>query len=97
MISSYEPNAPLPKIGSRWVWEIDQPGARALIEVTDVFWNGEEWWVRTRNLFDSLPDSLREDALNDLSRFWEACVPVGNSKGKLTEHRPHDAKAAVDA
>jgi len=74
----------LPKPGSYWVWEIDAGHARALIEVRKVFWNGEEWWVRTRSL---LP-ALREKAftplsdpdptdLNCLSRFWEAVTPVG--------------------
>lgn len=99
-ISSYKPDAPLPKRGSRWVWEIDKPHARQLIEILDVSWNGEGWWVRTKALIGSLaflPVGLggegAEGTLNDLSRFWEACTPVGHSRGKLTEHRPRDAVA----
>lgn len=81
-IDSYEPNAWRPKLGTRWVWEIDQPHARALVEVAEVTWNGEEWWVRTRTLLpkpnplEIMPGGFEPTHLNDLSRFWEACTPV---------------------
>ena len=77
-VNSYDPDAPLPKIGSRWVWEIDQPHARELLEVVEVKWNGEEWWVGTESLLrnDTYPPTGREIEWNDLSRFWEACLPV---------------------
>lgn len=90
-ISSYDRDALLPKVGTRWVWEIEKPHARELIEVTEVFWNGEEWWVRTR---DVLRDVAIMQALpgggehpNDLSRFWEAVTPVGGGTHGLTERR----------
>lgn len=80
-ISSYDENAYLPKLGSMWVWEIEKPNARALIEVVEVKWNGEEWWVATRTLlgrgaFTSWPDLPSLD-WNDLTRFWESTQPVG--------------------
>src|SRR5690349_17720254 len=88
-VSSYEPNARVPKIGSRWVWEIDKPHARELIEVTKVIWDGEEWWVQTKSLLGhgrcGLPSLDPADPLNDLSRFWEAAEPVGNTSAKLSE------------
>lgn len=96
-VSSYDPNAPLPTVGSRWVWEIDQPHARCLIEVTETFWNGEEWFVRTKAL---LPDSYAQTPmalsrtshpLNDVGRFWEACTPVGGSMKGMREHRDPDS------
>jgi hypothetical protein len=80
--NSYDPTARTPAVGSRWVWEIDSFAARALIEVTEVIWNGEEWWVRTRSLLaHGLPfthGACRGGTdLNDLSRFCEAATPVG--------------------
>lgn len=78
-VSSYDENAPRPKVGTRWVWEIDNPGARELIEVTEVMWNGEEWWVRTKPLLGGPPLNVmgNPEPLNDLGRFWEAVTPVG--------------------
>ena len=77
-ISSYDANAPRPKIGSRWVWEPDLPYAIAVIEVVEVIWNGEEWWVKTKDLLgnNAYPPTGRETELNDLSRFFEACRPI---------------------
>jgi hypothetical protein len=97
-ISDYDPKAPLPKIGSRWIWEIDSPHARTLVEIDDVRWNGEQWWVYLRQLSTNVPiaerDRLDETGVyaNDLSRFWEACTPVGGRAEDMTEHRPADAK-----
>jgi hypothetical protein len=85
-VSSYDRDARLPKLGSRWLWEIDEPGARALIEVIEVIWNGEEWWVRSRSIMEWIPPQLQPRggvALNDLGRFWEAVTPVG---GPVTRH-----------
>jgi hypothetical protein len=83
-VSSYNPRAPLPGIDSIWVWELDDPGACQLIKVTEVFWNGEEWWVRTVRLHDPLAGSLWASPtsahLNDLSRFWEAVTPVRQTR-----------------
>lgn len=78
--SSYDRNASLPGIGGIFVWEIDKPAARALIEVVDVFWNGEEWWVRTNVLLPDVPDDAAEH-LNDVARFWEAVTPVRERHG----------------
>lgn len=77
-IDSYDKGAPLPKVGSRWVWEIDLPHARELVEVAEVRWNGEEWWVGTTTLLRNqpYPPTGREIEWNDLGRFWEACKPV---------------------
>lgn len=90
-VNSYDPDALLPKVGTRWVWEIDDPGARELIEVTEVNWNGEEWWVKTKSLLvgDTIPRSLggRSEFLNDIGRFWEAVTPVGGGTRGLTERR----------
>lgn len=96
-VSSYDKDAPLPIPGSRWVWEVDSPGACCLIEVIEVRWNGEEWWIRTRRLWDATPGPLRAPAsvdpiaLNDLNRFWEACSPIGSRGSRpkgVTFRRP---------
>jgi hypothetical protein len=80
-VSSYNPRAPLPGVGSIYVWELDVPHACELIKVVEVFWNGEEWWVRTERLHAPLanlwyPPNPAAVQLNDLSRFWEAVTPV---------------------
>lgn len=78
-VNSYDKNAPTPREGSIWVWELDKPGACELIEVLEVKWNGEEWWVTTGRLHGIRnPDALDYDkpVPNDLSRFWEAVTPV---------------------
>ena len=74
-VNSYDKNAKLPKNGSIWVWELDSPYARAIIEVVETIWNGEEWWVRTKDLLP-MPFHPNETTLNDLSRFWQACTLV---------------------
>jgi len=67
-ISSYDRDAPVPEVRSRWVWEAGRPGARQGVTVTDVMWNGEEWWVQSQG------SSGRY--WNDLGRFWEAVSPA---------------------
>ena len=67
-ISSYDRGAPTPEVGSRWIWEPDKPQAREECVVVEVEWNGEEWWVKTKGPIGAY--------WNDLSRFWEACVPL---------------------
>jgi hypothetical protein len=85
-VSSYDPNAPLPGVGSIWVWELDVPHATELLKVTEVFWNGEEWWVRTARLHEHTlrnafyPKQSDIEHLNDLSRFWEAVTPVRQTR-----------------
>lgn len=75
------PSAPDIPIGSRWVWEIDQPRAIAVVEVLGLSWNGEEWMVHTRTLlgrktmFGEEIDQETE-RWNDAGRFLEACSLV---------------------
>lgn len=88
-VSSYDHDAPRPKVGSRWVWEIDQPHARTLVEVTEVVWNGEEWWVTTvdlptETLIGETPRPGRE-SWNDVGRFWEAVTPIGGGTVDLLD------------
>lgn len=75
----------VPKPGSHWVWGLDKPHARALVQVVNVRWNGEEWLVETRSL---LPVPVRRPAeieeafgerldWNDLDWFLEMSRPVG--------------------
>jgi hypothetical protein len=78
-VNSYDKTAPLPAVGSMWVWELDLPHARALIEVVDVLWNNEEWWVQAKTLLPAGAPQGRQERIthfNDLSRFWEAVTPV---------------------
>lgn len=82
-VSSYEHDAPLPVVGTRWVWEPDLPHARELVEVLDVTWNGEEWWVRVKGSGGlAYPPSP-----NDLARFWEAVVPPDGAGRQAIERR----------
>jgi len=84
-VNSYDHDAPTPAVGSRWIWEYGKPHAQETITVTDVKWNGEEWWVcsvadGTRPVgpvtgvrFGIIPG---KPYWNDLSRFWEAVSPI---------------------
>ncbi len=77
--SSYDRSAPVPAIGSRWIWERGNPHAQETITVTGTEWNGEEWWVCS--VADDRPRGGLATSVvtgrrywNDLSRFREACV-----------------------
>jgi hypothetical protein len=84
-VNSYDQDAPTPAIRSRWIWELGKPWAQETITVTDVKWNGEEWWVCTvcddrprrgpvtGNMYGVIPG---RPYWNDLSRFWEAVSPL---------------------
>lgn len=85
-VSSYDRDAPTPAIGSRWTWEAGKPHAQETITVTDVKWNGEEWWVET--VADDRPfrSPVTRTTVcvvpgkpywNDLGRFWEAVSSCG--------------------
>jgi hypothetical protein len=77
-IDSHNRTAARPVVGSLWAWEPEKPHAAALIKVTSVRWNGEEWWVGTEQL---LPGAEGDEIWNDLSRFWEACHYVAVDPG----------------
>jgi hypothetical protein len=82
-VDSYSKTARIPRIGSRWVWEIDSDASRELIEVVEVKWNGEEWWVKTLGMaakarhLPGLTEPGEGAHWNDLGRFAEAVTPVG--------------------
>jgi hypothetical protein len=88
-VDSYDPLAKTPLVGSCWVWEIDKPHARELVEVTEVKWNGEEWWVRSKGLLRAQVAFGRDgdEPWNDLSRFMQAVTPVGGTTHSLLEQR----------
>lgn len=80
---SYDRNALRPLPGTLWAWEPRAEHARALVEVTSVRWNGEEWFVGTkallaRDTFGAVGDG---EICNDLDRFWEACHYVAPEAG----------------
>lgn len=90
-VSSYDAEAPVPREGSVWMWEPNKPHARQRLEVTETKWNGEEWWVKSKNLptkwsplrgYKGWPvctprtgSAVGEEHWNDLSRFWQATRP----------------------
>jgi hypothetical protein len=84
-----------PVVGSLWVWEPEKPHAVALIKVTAVRWNGEEWFVGTEALAENAGEVMGTSNIghgviwNDLSHFWEACHYVAASPG------PPRARGAV--
>jgi hypothetical protein len=84
-VSSYDPDALVPEVGSRWIWEAGKPHAQVTIRVTDARWNGEEWWVCS--VAEDVPPGPPRVGTwhgvepgkpywNDLGRFWEAVSPV---------------------
>lgn len=60
----------LPEIGSQWWWEPTLPHAASLLVVTDVQWNGEEWWISAR----AADDADSKHYPNDWWRWMEATV-----------------------
>jgi hypothetical protein len=80
-MSSYDENARRPTVRSIWVWR--PRTCPQLIEVTEVIWNGEEWFVRTdRPSGLALDSRMRGPGLmNDLDVFWEACHAVAPKPG----------------
>jgi len=101
-INSYDISAARPLAGTLWVWE--PQAAPALVKVTRVLWNGEEWWVETQSLADYGPFRQKLGvAWNDLSRFWEACHCVAASagppqtKGITRRGDPQPDELAVDS
>jgi hypothetical protein len=37
----------LPEVGSKWMWEPLDRHATETVIVTEVKWNGEEWWIES--------------------------------------------------
>lgn len=80
-ISSYDPDAPRPELNSQWRFRhgdrIEGLGTResrtvpayVVAIVTEVKWNGEEWWVRTFA-------DVGGYKWMDLQWFWECAKPV---------------------
>lgn len=79
------PGAARPEPGTLWVWEPHSLAAVALIEVTRVQWNGEEWWVAARvvaaKASQVASQVVGETYWNELGRFWEACHRVAKKPG----------------
>lgn len=82
---THSPTAARPEPGTLWVWEPRSLTAVALIEVTRVRWNGEEWWVEAQVLAAKTAEfggqKVGGKYWNELSRFWEACYRVSRSPG----------------
>jgi hypothetical protein len=74
-------------------------GARARARargVAEVVWNGEQWWIKT----GARPVAFRLDPLtpNEVSRWWEAVVPVAWTPARdLIVRRPDLAREGVVA
>ena len=71
-----------PLAGTLWAWEPESEHAAALIRVTAVHWNGEEWFVGAEVLAENPRPAIGRPTMgrgvfwNDLDRFWEACHRV---------------------
>lgn len=80
---SYNKTEIRPIVGSIWVWE--PHSAPDLIWVTEVRWNGEEWFIRCAVSGErTIPEILighRPGVWNDLDRFWKACHFVRTKPG----------------
>lgn len=74
--------APRPLADTFWAWEPELEHAAALIKVTSVRWNGEEWHVGAQVLAGAEGTAVSDNTWwNDLSRFWEACHYVAPDAG----------------
>lgn len=91
----------LPNPDTRWVWQIEDERCRVLIEVEEVRFNGEEWWVRLATLPDGPARVFGEVTSpavvhNTVDHFWENVVPVGGRVEDLsTKVDPHQYKKGL--
>lgn len=58
----------LPSLGSYWVWEPEKTHARELLEVFNIRWTGENFWIEARGIV-----SLKTHAI-PFDRWTEATV-----------------------
>jgi excisionase family DNA binding protein len=63
----------LARPGEVWHWQPALPHASELVTVLRCWWNGEEWWVKTRS-------GDGQEHLNELSNFLRSAVVVTNEK-----------------
>ena len=64
-------------VGKCFVWEPLQPHARSLCVVSQVIWNGEDWWVESISL------ETRKVSRNEYGRFMEAVTLNPTQVGEL--------------
>jgi len=69
----------LPGVGDVWEWEPLKPHARETVTVTEVTWNGEEWWIESEG------NSGRH--WNSASRWVEATVLVAPAAVRESDPR----------
>ena len=60
--------AAVPTVGSVWQWE-PMSSASERCTVTEVIWNGEEWWIKSSG-------AMSGECWNELARWVEATVLV---------------------
>jgi hypothetical protein len=82
----------VPKDDTCWVWCLNGPRTRALIQVVKCEFNGEDWWVTTRTMPEAPASMLAEltepvENLNDIDHFWSMVTPVGDTLNNLSEIR----------
>ncbi len=83
--SASPPDPTLPRKGTTWIWEPLKPHARESVVVTEVKWNGEEWWVESESV------RTGERHWNELSRWVEATVFSGaDEPERCPVERPHE-------
>lgn len=66
--------AVVPNVGSVWHWEpLTGSKTSTVVQVTATRWNGEEWWVGSREQ-DVMGQIVGNEHWNELGRWMEACV-----------------------
>lgn len=101
--------AVVPNVGSVWHWEpLTGSKTSTVVQVTATRWNGEEWWVGSREQ-DVMGQIVGNEHWNELGRWMEACVflrasdeepvnrwPREHSKGKVDEMPEQDYEPKAD-
>lgn len=77
LFNSYIPDRPPIEQGDVYTWEANSAHARCVVQVIEVFYNGEEWWVLTETLEPTVAgDDLEgQQCWNDAGRFLQAATP----------------------
>ena len=78
MISYRDRLAVRPLVGTAWAWEPYKPHVAAIIKVTAIHWDGQEWRVSAQIVASVRgTETVEPEWRVDLSRFWEASYALG--------------------
>lgn len=80
-------------LGRCFVWEPSSPNALAMVVVTEVKWNGEEWWVTTCELTAGYTYWNTLERFNEATKLNPLQIRELEDCGKMSKQRAAIEKA----